>query len=45
MRKLMTTAILVSMVTLGACGSKIDHSPDHGLAQEKELASKIVSRL
>jgi len=26
-------------------GPKIDHSADHGLAQEKELASKIVSRL
>jgi hypothetical protein len=26
-------------------GPKIDHSSDHGLAQERELASKIVSRL
>ncbi|HEY0512096.1 MAG TPA: hypothetical protein VGH73_09340 [Thermoanaerobaculia bacterium] len=26
-------------------GPKIDHLPDHGLAREKDLASKIVSRL
>lgn len=26
-------------------GPKIDHSPDHGLAQEKDLALKIVARL
>jgi hypothetical protein len=26
-------------------GPKIDHLPDHGLAQEKDLASKIVSKL
>jgi len=26
-------------------GFRIDHSPDHGLALEKELASKVLSRL